>query len=963
MLAEDEGSYLLKSGTRKRLSGNVKQLRQMFSVENKIYEARTLRARSLRRYGADIIEIYAGMGNITAEALEQGLRAVQPIDAVHGISLESRADFQQLRCFLKQRRPFLTVWEIRCDPWSNINHLNYDQAQLQVIRDEQRLSLEEMRITIEEMKAEFDGHFLLENPWGTPFWQQPDIMKIQQLPGAELRKGSMCRFGLRGRQGKLLQKNTGWCSDLPLVLDEICLTCNHNNSAMHEPCLGGNSKRAQVYTRQLAKALIQGLMQSLKQCGDERWMHHFAEDHPSTWTCGLDVSQPFHDHRVWATMWDPTMSSAMGFEVYYVDIIRNEEVWRPILQEVRLRLEGKVSNSAIVKKGTAFFEQIQALVPWTIHQAQIVKSPKVRRLPQIINQLPITHRAAILQHTDGRMTFETEEVQSFATGAAAKFSNPVSFGILVYGEAPATSQPLALADQAGPSVVPVPVFAPSTEATTEPSPDVSRRSSTTAPTAPSAAVPQTPVIYLPPTPALPAIQEEDEPNPTRSGSKITTEGDTSLLKLADGPLALDDRRQSASSARAASSPRGPSLKRETTSTESELPPVRQAKLPAEQGTKRIAEEPVEALARQDRQTRMQEPASASAQHVSRFSVFPLYCKECGTKPDISSPDAVQCARCFHHEFVNDPILVSNWFDEVEERDAMSQQGRFHYDKYYKRWIDYDPAHVGRPDLPKEHEIDDHLEAETYITGVGQMFNAMPEKTDNSSAEIWSVAVKDKEEKNDWQWWHVFENIAVHPDSVLGNFLDTAHKKIFLRHGQHHDHQVRAGQPDERHHKRHARHCSHITGWDGSPPELQPAFQHSAFATAYHAACHEVAHGRLEVDDEVKRDMMNDLEYDKLISLDEIKHNYPVENAQVFTTSTDEVLFNADSSDDESSQTSGRAAKQALKREIPWKTIPKQDWPSFIEALKEEWREWELWSSCKPALDDVSNHHLGGFTMR
>jgi len=1415
MLAEDEGSYLLKSGTRKRLSGNVKQLRQMFSVENKIYEARTLRARSLRRYGADIIEIYAGMGNITAEALEQGLRAVQPIDAVHGISLESRADFQQLRCFLKQRRPFLTVWEIRCDPWSNINHLNYDQAQLQVIRDEQRLSLEEMRITIEEMKAEFDGHFLLENPWGTPFWQQPDIMKIQQLPGAELRKGSMCRFGLRGRQGKLLQKNTGWCSDLPLVLDEICLTCNHNNSAMHEPCLGGNSKRAQVYTRQLAKALIQGLMQSLKQCGDERWMHHFAEDHPSTWTCGLDVSQPFHDHRVWATMWDPTMSSAMGFEVYYVDIIRNEEVWRPILQEVRLRLEGKVSNSAIVKKGTAFFEQIQALVPWTIHQAQIVKSPKVRRLPQIINQLPITHRAAILQHTDGRMTFETEEVQSFATGAAAKFSNPVSFGILVYGEAPATSldpeennkpenskpltpalgdvpkqqpskpsrdvqpevapeetmyawqpgyydisfsvsdeqvpkwckavlrrmhtnlghpsnealtrllaqsgaagqallgakhlkcsvcertrpprqprpsklvfarrfndrlfmdivyiknvagttfpflnmlddastyqvldllpdrseetvirvlvkgwfkffghpdflvldaegsfrgmsfetlmsqcniqiryvppdahyqlgkcerhgqtakwmmqrlvsqfaahdaeemeilanmttfakntltrrsgaspcqwvfgrqpripaallsepeaveakqmldssdalrqieavrheamksfldfefsdalrkamlrkgrpwrgpievgqqvayyrhrnqadgegtvegyrqglvigldpgpsgsvwlrnnrgrvvqasreqiravvgeelwspdtddikalrdseldlsrkhalafdhrapgptsaddrhatealdaqgQPLALADQAGPSVVPVPVFAPSTEATTEPSPDVSRRSSTTAPTAPSAAVPQTPVIYLPPTPALPAIQEEDEPNPTRSGSKITTEGDTSLLKLADGPLALDDRRQSASSARAASSPRGPSLKRETTSTESELPPVRQAKLPAEQGTKRIAEEPVEALARQDRQTRMQEPASASAQHVSRFSVFPLYCKECGTKPDISSPDAVQCARCFHHEFVNDPILVSNWFDEVEERDAMSQQGRFHYDKYYKRWIDYDPAHVGRPDLPKEHEIDDHLEAETYITGVGQMFNAMPEKTDNSSAEIWSVAVKDKEEKNDWQWWHVFENIAVHPDSVQGNFLDTAHKKIFLRHGQHHDHQVRAGQPDERHHKRHARHCSHITGWDGSPPELQPAFQHSAFATAYHAACHEVAHGRLEVDDEVKRDMMNDLEYDKLISLDEIKHNYPVENAQVFTTSTDEVLFNADSSDDESSQTSGRAAKQALKREIPWKTIPKQDWPSFIEALKEEWREWELWSSCKPVL--------------
>lgn len=138
-------------------------------------------------------------------------------------------------------------------------------------------------------------------------------------------------------------------------------------------------------------------------------------------------------------MW-ASVDGAPNFQVFYVDIVRNEEAWRPIIQEVRLRLEGKVSNSAIVKRGTAFFEQIQALAPWTIHQAQIVKSPKTRRFPlQLAEKVPLTHRAAILQHADGRLTIETEAVEDFTSGAAAKFTNPVSFGLLIYGEAPSTS--------------------------------------------------------------------------------------------------------------------------------------------------------------------------------------------------------------------------------------------------------------------------------------------------------------------------------------------------------------------------------------------------------------------------------------------------------------------------------------------------------------------------------------------
>ena len=438
MRHEDLGSYVLKRGTQKRLLGNSRQTYELLKAEADIYEARVRQARALRRFKFDIVEIYAGMGNITAEALQQGLRALQPVDAVHGIRLDRRSDHVRLRQLLHERLPFLVVWEIRCDPWSNINHLNFSAEELEQLREEQRLSIHEMAETIKELQ-QAGVHFLLENPWNTPFWQHDDILSILRLPGVELRMGSICRFGLRGRDGWLIRKHTGWASDLPQILDQIAIPCS--GSHHQEPCLGGNSKRAQVYTRQLALAVICGLMHALRDFGDERFL-------PSTstaWTRGFDVSSPLdlhscHDQDVWNQMWIAAADTLRNFEVLYVDIIRDVDSWRPLLVEAQKRLEGKVASSAIIKTGTGFFEQVQALVPWTIHQAQIVRAPKVRRAPyQLLTQHPISHRAAVLWQNDGRIIFETEEMKSVAGASGSKFSTPVNFAILIYGEAPQTS--------------------------------------------------------------------------------------------------------------------------------------------------------------------------------------------------------------------------------------------------------------------------------------------------------------------------------------------------------------------------------------------------------------------------------------------------------------------------------------------------------------------------------------------
>ena len=426
---EDRGWMPLRSGLQKRLLGTIRSVRQALTVEARLYQQQVDRARSLRRHGCDLVEIYGGFANITEEGLRQGLRVMQPVDKVHGISLETKADHQQLRQLLHRHKPFLSLWEIRCDPWSRIQHLNYSPEELEALRDQHRLSLREMATTIVELYHQ-GCHFLLENPWGAEFWEQPELQPVLQLPGVQLKKGSMCNFGLRGGNGQLLRKDTGWASDLTELLDEIAIPCPGNHD--HELCLGSNARRAQIYTKKLARAVVKGLLSALQQRGDERCLRH-SESYAS-WVSTSST---------WATSSVPTWSmwtSTTTSTTWYVDVNQNAEAWRPLLMEARARLEKKVQATATVKPDTPYHEQIQQLAPWKLKLVQIARSPKVRRLPlQLMQREAVTHRAAILQYESGHIRIESELVDDIKKNSGVRFDTPVAYGLLIYGEAPSSS--------------------------------------------------------------------------------------------------------------------------------------------------------------------------------------------------------------------------------------------------------------------------------------------------------------------------------------------------------------------------------------------------------------------------------------------------------------------------------------------------------------------------------------------
>ena len=69
-------------------------------MEARLYGDQAARAHALRQHRCDLVEIFGGYANITAEGLRCGLRALQPVDRVYGLSLDTKKDHQELRRLL-----------------------------------------------------------------------------------------------------------------------------------------------------------------------------------------------------------------------------------------------------------------------------------------------------------------------------------------------------------------------------------------------------------------------------------------------------------------------------------------------------------------------------------------------------------------------------------------------------------------------------------------------------------------------------------------------------------------------------------------------------------------------------------------------------------------------------------------------------------------------------------------------
>ena len=424
---EDRGSFTLKAGTKKSLLSNVRKMQELWKAEAKVLENTTNTSRKLRNCKADLVEIYAGAAHITEVASKAGLRTIEPVDQVYGIHM-AKSGKQDIVNMVEARSPFMTVYEIECRLWGPLTNLNYHYRPevLEALRKAERSAVSSMSRHCEKIYSE-GRYFLIENPAHSQLWAEKSVRRLMDLPGVTDVVCDMCCFNLRGRHGGLMKKPTRWLSNCSEVIAMLSLRCSGDHE--HEECMGPNTRLGQVYTYELAHAVVRGVQMALRGHFDER-MLLVNDGGPSDEVPVLFTNEEHHN-------------LAELYEIYYVDVDKDAEHWRPLLKEAKERLEGKVSTSAEVKKGTAFYEQISRLAPgWVLAYVQIYRAPKCRRLPTrriLEGEAPITHRAAALLNNDNMIEVESESVASLsASGTGAKFAKPCSYAIFIYGEAPAT---------------------------------------------------------------------------------------------------------------------------------------------------------------------------------------------------------------------------------------------------------------------------------------------------------------------------------------------------------------------------------------------------------------------------------------------------------------------------------------------------------------------------------------------
>ncbi|CAE7832499.1 unnamed protein product [Symbiodinium sp. CCMP2592] len=362
---EDRGCFPLKPRTRKRLSGAARSLWEAWQVEAQVYSQRAAASRKLREHLADVVEIGSSPWSLSECAIRAGLRVAEPLDGMQELP-------SAIENAILDRKPYVIYWELP----------ENDRAKLYLSGWARLLRKGLLRDVDVIVRARHDH----------PAWFTKEFTELQAVSDSQ-----PVRFG----------KYLYLCKLQP-VLEELA-------------DMSGNEDHA--------RAVLRGVQRSLHQAGDERWNQNWCVEtslpgEATAWIqdAHLQPAMPLSVHT-----WEPPGEATA--EVFFLDITRHEDSWKPLLDEAETRLKGMTTN-AVTLKPSPFYERVKALVPWKL---------KGSRSSVEVSQEGIQHRGAALLYNDGTIGLEAEKVSTIIEAPTSKYAKPVRIAIYFYGDAPSTS--------------------------------------------------------------------------------------------------------------------------------------------------------------------------------------------------------------------------------------------------------------------------------------------------------------------------------------------------------------------------------------------------------------------------------------------------------------------------------------------------------------------------------------------
>ena len=311
-----------------------------------------------------------------------------------------------------------------------------------------------------------------------------------------------------------------------------------------------------------------------------------------------------------------------------------------------------------------------------------------------------------------------------------------------------------------------------------------------------------------------------------------------------------------------------------------------------------------------------------------------FCEFCGCLEKQIEAGKVQCSRCFSFKFTDHPEQVQNWFDEDLE-----------YDARVKRWRSLLLQQADDAHLPDQTELQ-----EIWRTGVwhdNETHRSLSaEKSECITASPLRSEARWSKTQESWIWC-TLANVNTEVDGEEGMNYDFT-KVVTIHHSSHkkvksnakvrvlkHKNLLRGHQPEQVWLLRHGRSDAYRRGWDGTSQEFQPMFQGNQ---NFKKAC---LFANWEDDLKVKSAV-----HDAMSS-----STAPITFQSFVSNDTSFQAF-PDTSDEEDAGLK-RTQRQALKRELPWKSISESDRQACVDAMAKEWAEWCKWSSCQKFEGDAS----------
>ena len=198
------------------------------------------------------------------------LAAGKAFDIELGSDLRDRNKQKEVLRYLRSVKPGLVTVAPPCRLRSQLQNLSKNKRMNSPVRmkkfiKEHQEAMELLNFAVEvcELCIELGLKFVFEHPLSASSWMAPSLRRLLAAASVIFCKADQCAFGLRGPEGGLHRKSTGFATNSESIAAVLSQRCKRDHQ--HEVIIGGNkSQLAQKYPDKLIDAILSAYKKEIK---------------------------------------------------------------------------------------------------------------------------------------------------------------------------------------------------------------------------------------------------------------------------------------------------------------------------------------------------------------------------------------------------------------------------------------------------------------------------------------------------------------------------------------------------------------------------------------------------------------------------------------------------------------------------------------------------------------------------